>query len=134
MASGLLQLPEVQNACCQYLAKHLHPCNCLGIVHFAEHHDCSELYQEACSYAWQNFSMVVKSDEFLNLTHPQVISLIGSNELGVSSEEDVFEAVCSWVKRDRFVITLKCLYFELQYHLYIDVLYSSVSANTVEPR
>ncbi|KAI6656850.1 Kelch-like protein 3 [Oopsacas minuta] len=101
MASGLLQLPEVQDACCQYLAKHLHPCNCLGIVHFAEHHDCSELYQEACSYAWQNFSMVVKSDEFLNLTHSQVISLIGSNELGVSSEEDVFEAVCSWVRRDR---------------------------------
>ena len=101
MASGLLQLPEVQNACCQYLAKLLHPCNCLGIVHFAEQHGCTDLYQEACSYAWQNFSMVVQSEEFLNLTHSQVISLIGSNELGVSSEEDVFEAVCSWVKRDR---------------------------------
>ena len=54
--------------------------------------------------------MVVKSDEFLTLTHSQVISLIGSNELGVSSEEDVFEAVCSWVKRDRFVDIFKCLY------------------------
>lgn len=110
MASGLIQLQEVQRACCRYLAAQLHPTNCLGIAHFAELHGCDELHQQSYGFAWQNFSLVVQSDEFQALAVGQVVTLISSDELGVSSEEDVFEAVCSWVKFARLVNNFTILF------------------------
>jgi kelch-like protein 2/3 len=42
-AANLLQLSEVRDACCEFLASQLHPTNCLGIRSFADLHGCTEL-------------------------------------------------------------------------------------------
>lgn len=48
----------------------------------------------------QLHSEVVQFDEFLNLTHEQVVNLIKSDRLSVASEEKVYECVICWIKFD----------------------------------
>lgn len=99
-AANLLQLTDVRDACCDYLQTQLDPTNCLGIRDFADMHGCLELLNYADTYIEQHFSEVVQFDEFLNLTQPQVASLIRSDRLLVSGEEKVYEAVIAWVLYD----------------------------------
>ena len=100
-AANLLQLSEVKEACSDFLKEQLHPSNCLGIKEFADVHSCLDLLSEAQSYAQKHFSKVMESEEFYALTHTAVIELISSTELGILSEEDVFEAVIGWTKYNR---------------------------------
>ncbi|KAK7817913.1 hypothetical protein U0070_005556 [Myodes glareolus] len=69
-AACLLQLAEIQEACCEFLKRQLDPSNCLGIRAFADTHSCPN----------------------------QLIDIISSDELNVRSEEQVFNAVMAWVK------------------------------------
>ncbi|XP_060833662.1 ring canal kelch homolog isoform X1 [Rhopalosiphum padi] len=96
-AANLLQLHDVQDACCDFLQSQLHPTNCLGIKAFADLHGCMELLSSSESYIQQHFSEVVEGDEFLSLSSEQVVKLISSDELTVPSEEKVFECVICWV-------------------------------------
>ncbi|XP_062902397.1 kelch-like protein 2 isoform X2 [Mobula hypostoma] len=100
-AAGLLQLQDVRKSCCDFLESQLHPTNCLGIRAFADMHACTELLNQANTYAEQHFSEVVLGEEFLNLGIDQVCGLIASDMLTISSEEKVFEAVIAWVKHDK---------------------------------
>ncbi|XP_015199982.1 kelch-like protein 2 isoform X1 [Lepisosteus oculatus] len=102
-AAGLLQLQDVKKACCEFLSSQLHPTNCLGIRAFADMHACTELLNQANTFAEQHFSEVVQSEEFVNLGIEQVCSLIASDKLTIPSEEKVFEAVISWVNHDKDV-------------------------------
>lgn len=43
---------------------------------------------------------MVESEEFLLLPPPQLMEVIGSDELNVRSEEQVFKAVMNWVRYD----------------------------------
>lgn len=49
-AACLLQLTEIQNACCDFLEKQLDPSNCLGIRAFADTHSCRDLLRAANEY------------------------------------------------------------------------------------
>lgn len=100
-AANLFQLNEVKDACCDFLKKQLHTTNCLGFMAFADLHSCGELLSESQRYARKHFPDVRMSDEFLQLPLSSVVDLISSNDLGVLSEEDVFEAVVEWVKHDK---------------------------------
>ncbi|XP_053575266.1 kelch-like protein 3 [Bombina bombina] len=100
-AASLLQLMDVRENCCDFLQSQLHPTNCLGIRAFADVHACTELLNQANSYAEQHFPEVMLGDEFLNLSLDEVCTLISSDKLTVSSEEKVFEAVISWIKHKK---------------------------------
>ncbi|XP_076877444.1 kelch-like protein 3 [Brachyhypopomus gauderio] len=99
-AAGLLQLMDVRRTCCQFLHTQLHPTNCLGIRAFADLHTCTDLLNQANAYAEQHFSEVMLGEEFLGLSLQQVCSLISSDKLTVSTEEQVFEAMVAWIKHD----------------------------------
>uniref|UniRef100_A0A1I7TK06 BTB domain-containing protein n=1 Tax=Caenorhabditis tropicalis TaxID=1561998 RepID=A0A1I7TK06_9PELO len=99
-AACLLQLHEVQTACCEYLKKQLDPSNCLGIRAFADTHACKELLSSADEFALKNFSSVIGRDEFLFLTVDSLSSIIRSDRLNAASEEIVFSAVIQWVRHD----------------------------------
>uniref|UniRef100_H2Y7B3 BTB domain-containing protein n=1 Tax=Ciona savignyi TaxID=51511 RepID=H2Y7B3_CIOSA len=99
-AASLLELTFVRESCCSFLQSQLHPSNCLGIRQFADIHACSDLLTQARSFTEQHFSDVVRGEEFHNLTCKQVCELIRSDQLSVSSEEMVFEAVVDWVRGD----------------------------------
>ena len=68
---------------------------------FADLHSCRDLLLDAQRYARKHFPEVKQSDEFMTLVSTDVVNLISSNELGVLTEEDVFEAVIMWVKHNR---------------------------------
>lgn len=100
VGASFLQLHRVRDACCDFLKKRLHPSNVLGVRAFADTLGCSSLVVSANKFVQKHFVEVSKSEEFLNLGFAEVKEIIGRDELYVLSEEQVFEAVMDWVKRD----------------------------------
>lgn len=98
--ASLLQITEVMELCCSFLHKKLEPQNCLGIRNFAEAHGCQDLSNAIDRYAMKNFSEVAKSQEFLQHSCQNIEKLIRSSELCVNNEQEVFEAIVTWVKHD----------------------------------
>ncbi|KZS14979.1 RING canal kelch protein [Daphnia magna] len=96
-AANLLQMFDVKEACSEFLVTQLHPSNCLGIRAFADLHGCIDLLNLADKYTAQHFSDVVDGEEFSSLQCQDVIRIISSDKLTVSSEEKVYEAVMNWV-------------------------------------
>ena len=99
-AASILQLSEVVGVCCNFLCAQLHPSNCLGIASFAEVHGCNVLADSAWQYVLDHFVEVVKGDEFIHLRFEAASSLLSSENLNVSSEEHVFDAVHRWLQYD----------------------------------
>ncbi|CAC5372668.1 KLHL20 [Mytilus coruscus] len=97
-AACLLQLAEIQDVCCEFLKRQLDPSNCLGIRAFADTHACRDLLRIADKFTQHNFQEVMESEEFMLLPVNQLVDIISSDELNVGSEEQVFNAVMSWVK------------------------------------
>lgn len=56
--SCLLQLNAVVNACCDFLARQLHPSNCIGFALFAEQQSCNTLLKVANAFICQHFMQV----------------------------------------------------------------------------
>ncbi|XP_060857046.1 kelch-like protein 2 [Metopolophium dirhodum] len=98
--ANLLQLEEVKEACCDFLQTQLCPANCIDINAIANLYNCTELLTSSEQYIQQHYSEVVGSEDFLSLSSAQVIKLISSDKLKVSSEEKVFESVIRWVKHE----------------------------------
>lgn len=96
----LLQLSPVVTACCNFLAKRLHPSNCLGFALFAEQQSCHALYNLSTSYTSQHFMQVCKNQEFYQLSAEQLATLLKSDDLNVPTEQDVFHALMSWVQHE----------------------------------
>ncbi|XP_050316282.1 kelch-like protein 5 isoform X1 [Anthonomus grandis grandis] len=96
----LMLLHEVVEACSRFLAHQLHPSNCLGIAIFAEHQSCTSLLSEANSYTSQHFMQVILNQEFLQLNVEQMSNLLNSDDLNVSCEEQIFNALMSWIQHE----------------------------------
>ncbi len=99
-AASILQLSEVVGVCCNFLCVQLHSTNCLGIVSFAEAHGCNVLADSAQQYLLDHFMEVVKSDEFVHLSFDRAQRLLYSDNINVSNEEVVFDAVYRWLTYD----------------------------------
>lgn len=97
-AASILQLSEVVGVCCNFLCTQLHPSNCLGIASFAEAHGCNVLAESAYQYIHDHFTSVIKSDEFVHLSFEQAQRLLSSDEINVTNEETVFDAVYHWLQ------------------------------------
>lgn len=98
VGASYLQLNKVREACCEFLRKRLHPNNVLGVRSFADALGCSCLVEATNRYIQKYFLEVSHSDEFLNLQFTDVKEIISRDELHVTNEEQVFEAVMLWVK------------------------------------
>ncbi|GFS25870.1 kelch-like protein 10 [Elysia marginata] len=89
---GLLKM------CCEYLRRNLTHANCLGILRFAQKINCKGLEKSALRFALKNFGKIYNtSNEFLQLSLDTLCSILSSDQLNVSCEEFVFDAVCRWV-------------------------------------
>jgi predicted protein tyrosine phosphatase len=88
----------------------------LGIRAFADTHSCRELLRIADRYTQQHFIDVKESEEFLFLPINQLIDIISNDELNMTSEEDVFNAVMQWIsydlqQRKQYLHKVKDFYF-----------------------
>jgi hypothetical protein len=71
------------------LLPRFHPNNVLGIRSFADTLGCPPLVTEAEKYIQQYFHNVSMSDEYLNLSCSDLLSIVRRDELHVLSEEQV---------------------------------------------
>ncbi|XP_065053298.1 kelch-like protein 17 isoform X2 [Rhopilema esculentum] len=99
-ASTIIQVEPVKEACCKFLSAQLSPCNCLGILVFADMHGCVDLLSIAKSYALVNFVEISRTEEFLHITPKRLIELISDDNLYSHDESQVYLAVMSWIRFD----------------------------------
>ena len=98
--ASLVQFHEVRQLCCQFLETQLDPSNCLGIRKFTEAHGCMNFLEVVDNFVLENFREVMKSEEYALLPCELLIKVISSDDLNIVAEEEVYEAVMSWVKHD----------------------------------
>ncbi|XP_010633343.1 kelch-like ECH-associated protein 1 [Fukomys damarensis] len=96
----MYQIDSVVRACSDFLVQQLDPSNAIGIANFAEQIGCTELHQRAREYIYMHFGEVAKQEEFFNLSHCQLATLISRDDLNVRCESEVFHACINWVKYD----------------------------------
>lgn len=98
--ASLVQFHEVRELCCKFLETQLDPSNCLGIRKFTEAHGCVNFLEVVDNFVLENFREVMKSEEYALLPCELLIKVISSDDLNIFAEEEVYEAVMSWVKHD----------------------------------
>ncbi|XP_049954201.1 kelch-like protein 5 isoform X1 [Schistocerca serialis cubense] len=99
-AARLLQMPEIVDACCGFLKKQLDPSNCIGIRLFADTQGCDDLMKAAHDYTTEHFMEVINREEFTKLSADEVEKLLKSDDLNVPCEENVFNALMTWIAHD----------------------------------
>jgi kelch-like protein 19 len=93
----MFQINHVIEACCTFLEHQLDPSNCIGIADFSQTHGCSDLYNKAKLFIYENFADVSKSEEFMMLSPSQLVQVLKRDELNVRCESEVYNAVTRWV-------------------------------------
>lgn len=71
--------------------------NCVFNYCFAIKYQCLELREKSSELICTNFSVVMETDDFLNLDVNQVMEWVSSNEVIVKDEEDIFKGIVKWV-------------------------------------
>lgn len=99
-AASLFQMNGVLEACCNFLIGQLHPSNCLGFCKFADAHSCYNLWKKCNVFMQQRFPEVALHEEFLELTLGELIKIVSDSHLNVRGEEQIYEAVMTWIKHD----------------------------------
>jgi hypothetical protein len=100
-AADLLQFTGVKGACFKFFKQQINKSNCMRTWLFAESHNCIELLEASLRYIDYNFLDIVRGKEFLDTDQPSTIcGIICREDLVITSEEQVYEAVMSWVQRD----------------------------------
>ncbi|XP_071951181.1 uncharacterized protein [Antedon mediterranea] len=73
----------------------------LGIRSLADAHTCVDLVEASDRFLEKHFEEVAKGDEFLQLPVDQLVDILTSEDLNVSSEEEVYNAIIRWVYVDK---------------------------------
>lgn len=74
--------------------------NCFGIWFFVDIYFCIDFVKVVDVFVVKNFFEVVRSEEFLSLVFEVVVEMILWEELNVCIEEEVFEVILVWVRRE----------------------------------
>lgn len=98
VGAAFLQLNKVRDACADYLVSRFNPHNVLGIRQFGDQLACPDLVRAADKFVHQYFCRVVQSEEFVALEVADLLDIVRSDELNVTTEEAVFEACMRWIK------------------------------------
>ena len=111
MIADYLIIPSLKTEVSLFLEGTVNASNCLALESFASRYNCESLKQVAVAYKFENFVAVTKSEDFRMLDVEKVKELICMDEIDVSEEEEVYEAVIAWVKHD--LPSRECLLPEL---------------------
>ena len=111
MIADYLIIPSLKTKASLFLESSLNASNCLAVESLASRYNCESLNQAAVAFKFENFVAVAKSEDFRALDSEKVKELICKDEINVSKEEEVYEAVLAWVKHD--LPSRECLLPEL---------------------
>ncbi|KAM4559235.1 kelch-like protein 23 [Odontesthes bonariensis] len=98
--ADLLQFITVKQACEGFLIRLLDVDNCLGMHTFAELHLCPRLEREARRVMLSRFTELIEQDEFLDVNHEKVRSVLEAQSHTVQRDEVLIDAVVRWVTHD----------------------------------
>ena len=101
VAADYLALSNLKNFAGRFLVKTVCVSNCISHLDFAENYNCEDLVDFTKNFIHANFSAVAECEEFLNITSQEVEKWISSDEINVSTEEEVFEIICRWIKHNK---------------------------------
>ena len=96
-----LLLPDLKAIAEKYLKEHVNTFNCLPFYYMAEKYSVQDLMNICQNFIHSNFSSVVESDDFINLSSKEVEKWISSDEIVIDAEENVFELVLRWIDHDK---------------------------------
>lgn len=99
-ASSMLQISCLQARCEEFLIDQMSYENCVGIWNIAKAHNCRKMAAKSLATVLENFPQVSSSLEFLKLEVDEVNCIIKADHLRIPNEEDVCDAVMSWLKYD----------------------------------
>uniref|UniRef100_A0A1A8RQT8 Kelch-like 23 n=1 Tax=Nothobranchius rachovii TaxID=451742 RepID=A0A1A8RQT8_9TELE len=99
-AADLLQFTAVKQACEEFLVRLLDVDNCLGMHTFAELHLCPSLEREARRLMLSRFVELMKQEEFLEVEHEKLKSVLAAQSLTVQRDDVLIDAVVRWVTHD----------------------------------
>lgn len=100
-AASMLQYGRLFEACSTFLQDQLSPDNCLSMIRLSEILHCTSLQEKARELAIKSFSDVVVSEDFCELSLPELVSYLEDDKLCVE-EEQVFETLLAWIHHDPF--------------------------------
>ena len=111
MIADYLIISSLKSKASNFLESSLTASNCLALESIASRYNCEPLKQAAVAFKLKHFVAVAKSEDFRALDSKDVIELISKDEVDVSDEEEVYQAVIAWVKHD--LPSRECLLPEL---------------------
>jgi len=111
MIADYLIIPSLKSKASNFLESSLNASNCLALESLASQYNCETLKQVAVAFQFENFVAVAKSEDFKTLHAENVKGLICKDEINVSDEEEVYQAVIAWVKHE--LPSRECLLPEL---------------------
>jgi len=100
MIADYLIIPSLKTKASLFLQSSINASNCLALESFACQYNCESLKQAAVGYKCENFVAVTKSEDFSRLDVEKVKELICMDEINVSEEEEVYQAMIAWIKHD----------------------------------
>ncbi|XP_041643771.1 kelch-like protein 22 isoform X1 [Cheilinus undulatus] len=92
IAATLVQLEIVIGFCCDFLFSWLDESNILEVHHLADVYSLQQLNTRVHSYILRNIQTLSRTDIYRKLPHDLVFRALSSNELQVTSENEVYEA------------------------------------------
>ena len=75
--------------------------NCLFNYYFADEYEVVELKEKCREVINSNFSVVMQTEDFLNLDVKQVMEWVSGDDVIVNAEEDIFQGIVKWVSHDK---------------------------------
>lgn len=117
-AATKLEFTDILLNCRQFLSSILRSSNCLEIREIAVEHNMVRLKKKAQAFLLDHFVEVSQSEKFYKLNVEQLNALLRDDEISVTSEEEVFNALMGWVKHDlgnrkqKLQGLLKCVRFQ----------------------
>ena len=96
-----LLLPGLKTTVSDFLEDTVTTENCVFNYYFAQKYECVELKDKCLEVINSNFSVVMKTEDFLNLDMKQVMEWVSSDDVIVNSEEDIFKGIVMWVSHNK---------------------------------
>jgi hypothetical protein len=86
--------------CEEYLGKHLHSGNCIEMMALAENYSCESLLQKSKLCITEHFLKLRGTQPFYRMSADQLQIIIADDDLNITKEEEVYEALISWIRYD----------------------------------
>lgn len=117
LAADQFDVKGVVGACCDYMGERLRPENCIGAWQISDICFCPQLKNKAFQFILNNFKQVVSSEQFQQLSAPELCDILDRDQLIVPKERTVFEAIHQWItheperRKAHFVVLLSKVHY-----------------------